>query len=111
MIRSDTDFENPANEPFDAKSIMWYTVKANLMETKREQEEKLIAIKKQMAMGIIQPNGLPAGIDPAQVGMTVQTVRRPPQPVLRQNNSNMAYLNRPKPTPQQLFQQRFGIRK
>lgn len=121
FINSETDLNCPLDEPFDIKNVTWYTVKANLSETKLEQEEKSIAIKKQIATGIIQPNGLPAGITPEMLGMKAhpQIQQKPtnqmlPQERIRllkqQQNQQDTFRNEPKSTKQQ-FYNKFGIRK
>jgi hypothetical protein len=102
-IRSDTDFE-ATEEPLNMKAITWFTVKANLMETKKEAAERVEAIKKQIAMGILQPNGLPAGINPAMVGAPSQ----PKQHIRQQLIPNPM---QKRLTPQQQWNQRFGIRR
>lgn len=107
-INSETDYSY-VEEPLDTKKITWYLVKANLMETQREINEKKEATIKQIRMGIIQPNGLPAGLDPAMLGLSKPKVvmnKVPPKPQI--NNSNMGYLNR---TSQQKLYDKFGIRK
>jgi hypothetical protein len=116
FIQSATDFENPLDEPFDIKKITWFTVKANLSVTKKEHDEHIAAKQEQMAKGILQPNGLPAGITPEMLGIKPQPnpMMRPQQRILQnrlaQSNSNMGYLNR-KPSPQEQFYSKFGIRK
>jgi hypothetical protein len=120
-ISSETDYENPADPIFDKTKIMWYVVRANLSVTKREQQENVEAIKKQIAMGIIQANGLPADISPEMLGLQRQAPpsnMRPQQRIQmlkaqqqQQSNSNLGYLNRPKLTQEQQLYQRFGLRK
>jgi len=118
-INSETDFENPIEEPFDHTKIIWYTVKANISETPREREEKRQAILKQKEMGILQQNGLPAGITPQMLGIKLKPSQinvpqlLPPlpqkQPVRPNNsNSNLGYLN--KPNQKQQFYSKFGIK-
>lgn len=101
FIRSDTDYE-AVEEPFDTKTLTWYTVKANLTETKQEIDERIQATKEQIRRGIIQPNGLPTGINPAMVGAPSQKQSQLPRklPLLPKQL-----------TPQQQWNQRFGIRR
>jgi hypothetical protein len=107
-IRSDTDY-NAVEEPLDTKKITWFLVKANLMETQREINEKKEATMRQIHMGIIQPNGLPAGLDPAMLGLPSQKVTvKKNIPHNQMGNSNLGYLNR---SPQQKLYDKFGIRK
>jgi hypothetical protein len=108
FIKSVTDYEDPEDQPFDKTKLTWYTVKANLSETKREQE-KLMAIKKQMATGIIQQNGLPAGITPEMLGMKPQPPRNIQQMLPQQR---IQYLRQQQQlSPQQQLYSKFGIRK
>jgi len=109
FIKSVTDYEDPEDQPFDKTKLTWYTVKANLSETKREQEEKVVAVKKQIAMGIIQPNGLPAGITPQMLGMKPQPPRNLQQMLPQQR---IQYLRQQQQlSPQQQLYSKFGIRK
>jgi hypothetical protein len=123
-ISSETDFDNPEEVPYDSKQTKWFVVRANLNHTNKEQEETKEAVRKQIAMGIIQENGLPAGISPEMLGIKRQTPPPPNTQHLRpqqriqlarlqeqQSNSNLSYLNRPKLTQDQLLYQRFGLRK
>lgn len=118
-INSETNLENPIEEPFDIKKIIWYTVKANLSESPREREEKRQAVLHQMELGILQKNGLPAGITPQMLGIKLKPSQvnvpqlLPPLPQkqhVRPNNSNsnLGYLN--KPSQKQQFYSKFGIK-
>jgi hypothetical protein len=114
FINSETDYNHPEDEPFDIKKIIWYTVKANLSETKREQEEKLEAVKKQMAMGIIQANGLPAGVTHQMLGLAPPAPPRPrnfQQMLPQQRIQFLKQQQAAKPTAEQQFYSKFGIRK
>lgn len=121
-ISSETDFDNPEEVPYDSKQTKWFVVKTNLNHTPKEQEETREAVRKQIAMGIIQENGLPADISPEMLGLKRQAPPntqhlRPQQRIQlarlqqQQSNSNLSYLNRPKLTQDQLLYQRFGLRK
>lgn len=121
-ISSETDFDNPEEVPYDSKQTKWFVVKANLNHTNKEKEETREAVRKQIAMGIIQENGLPADISPEMLGIKNQAPSntqhlRPQQRIQlarlqqQQSNSNLGYLNRPKLTQDQLLYQRFGLRK
>ena len=122
-INSETDFENTNEEPFDVTKIVWYTVKAKLSESPREQAEKRQAVLKQIEMGILQKNGLPAGITPQMLGIKLKPGQinvpqlLPPLPQKQQpvrpnnnnnSNSNLGYLN--KPNQKQQFYSKFGIK-
>jgi hypothetical protein len=112
-LNSHTDFYDLVDEPIDETKIRWFLVKANLTETKQELDEKIVAIKEQIKRGIIHPNGLPVGIDLSLFGAPVRKpVQTNNQSQIR-NNSNLGYLNRPqaKLSPQELFNQRFGLKK
>jgi len=123
-ISSETDFDNPEEVPYDSKQTKWFVVRATLNHTNKEQEETKEAVRKQIAMGIIQANGLPADISPEMLGIKRQAPPTPNTQHLRpqqriqmarlqeqQSNSNLSYLNRPKLTQEQLLYQRFGLRK
>lgn len=120
-ISTETDFDNLEEIPYDSTKTTWFVVKANLSLTQKEQEETKEAIRKQIAMGIIQQNGLPADISPEMLGIKRQAPpnlqRLLPQQRIQmakrqqQLNSNLGYLNKPKLTQDQLLYQRFGLRK
>lgn len=62
-IRSDTNYlEQEATEK-EQLVFSWFKVQSNLQETGNEQSEKIQAIRQQIAMGILQPNGRPVGMN------------------------------------------------
>lgn len=61
-VSSLTDFNNLKDEELDVSKISWYRVKAKLNITPQEAKEMQEAKQYQIKTGVLQPNGLPAGM-------------------------------------------------
>lgn len=93
-ISTETDY-NIEEEPPDFSKIRWFSVKTKLFETDLERKEKLLAMRKQYDLGIIQANGLPTGITPEQIGL--------PKEIANQNVAN-------RKIPNTKMAKKFGLR-
>ena len=65
-VNTETDFENLLDDEIEVNKVSWYSVKARLSETQEEQDERKLAMKYQIDNGILQKNGLPAGMTTEQ---------------------------------------------
>jgi len=50
------------DEPINLGDLAWFDVKISLGETDNEKKEHIEAMKQQVKLGILQPNGLPTGM-------------------------------------------------
>jgi hypothetical protein len=96
LYKTETDFNDVEELPFDPTTVRWYYVKDDLSDTEQEKQEMIIAIKEQITMGIIHPNGIPIGISPTLIE-TKQTLTNKNYPKQTKQNQN--------------FYNKFGLRK
>ena len=68
-VRTETDFYEE-EELQEELSFSWFSVKSNQRESQQEIDETRAAIQYQIKNGILQPNGLPVGMN----------IPQPPQP-------------------------------
>lgn len=61
-VRSETDYYEEEKEEDQDLSFAWFAVRSNQQETPEEVEERKKAIEYQIRNGILQTNGLPAGM-------------------------------------------------
>ncbi len=106
-ISCETDFFEEENIEDIEISFKWYEVRTRLFETEQEKREKREAIRHQQLLGVIQPNGLPAGVTYEQLGMTPPPRRQLPRQIRRPVN-NLG--NQPLKTDPRLLQ-KFGLRR
>ena len=62
-ISCEVDLLSAGDDDFDEKDVSWFDVKFSLPETEQERDEKLAAVKEQIAVGVLNQSGIPHGVE------------------------------------------------
>lgn len=93
--------------PININDIAWFDVKIALLESDNEKKENLEAMKQQMELGILQRNGLPAGMQIPQSTIQAFNSRNKITPIFKMpqgQNRQFVPTRAPVPVPADIFQ-------
>jgi hypothetical protein len=97
------------DEPINLSDLAWFDVKILLNESDIEKKENIEAMRQQVALGILQPNGLPVGMNVPQATVSSFNSSRKLTPAFKMPTSTNRHFNpigTPPTTPiKNIFQQ------
>lgn len=88
LIKTQTDFDDIEEIPFDPSQVKLYYVNAEMSDTDQEKKEMAIAFREQVELGIIHPNGIPVGINPNILSQPTKLIDNNYK-ILKKNNQTL----------------------
>jgi len=89
------------DSPININDLAWFDVKITLVETDNEKKEQIEATQQQIKMGILQKNGLPAGMAVPQASIDAFNKRSEQKKIFKLPNTSSPILQQK----QNVFQQ------
>ncbi len=62
LVSTLVDYEEDESITINTEKVSWFDVRLEMGETEQEKKEKVEAMREQISLGILQPNGFPVGM-------------------------------------------------